>query len=173
MFKHKFTKNGIVLVGIYVADCMVIGCDQYIEKVIKGLKGYGYGLKVEEFLTDNLSCKVMMNRENAEVLVMQPHLLKGLADKFEEEVNNLSSYATPGTPRFNVDKSNDVVETIEMDKQSRYRSGVGMLLYLIKNSRPDIANIVREPSKCMDGENFAAYKEMLQVIKFVLDTKEY
>jgi hypothetical protein len=40
---------------------------------------------------------------DAEVLAMQPHLLKGLADKFEEEVNNLSSYATPGTPRFNVD----------------------------------------------------------------------
>jgi hypothetical protein len=48
---------------------MVIGCDQDIEKEIKGLKGYGFGLKVEEFLTDYLSCKVMMHRENAEVLV--------------------------------------------------------------------------------------------------------
>jgi Reverse transcriptase (RNA-dependent DNA polymerase) len=63
----NFTKNGIVLVGINVDDCMVIGCDQDIEKVIKGLKEYGFGLKVEEFLTDYLSCKVMTNRENAEV----------------------------------------------------------------------------------------------------------
>jgi Reverse transcriptase (RNA-dependent DNA polymerase) len=161
----NFTKNGIGLVGIYVDDCMVIGCDEDIKKVIKRLKGYGFGLKVEEFLTDYLSCKVMMNRENAEVLVMQPHFLKGLEDKSGEEVNNLSSYATPGTPRFKVVKSNDVVETIAMDKQSRYRSGVGILLYLIKYSRPDIAN--------MDGANLAAYKEMLRVIKFVLDTKEY
>jgi hypothetical protein len=97
MFIHKFYQNGIVLVGIYVNDCMVIGCDEVIEKEIKGLKGYGFGLKVEEFLTDYLSCKVIMNQENAEVLVMQPHLLKGLEDKFEEEVNNLSCYATPGT----------------------------------------------------------------------------
>jgi hypothetical protein len=66
--------------------------------VIKGLKGYGSGLKVEEFLTVYLICKAMMNRENAEVLVMQPHLLKGLEHTFGEDVNNLSSYATPGTP---------------------------------------------------------------------------
>jgi hypothetical protein len=55
--------------------------------------------------------------------------LKGLEDKFGKEVNNLSSYATSGASRFKAVKSNDVVETIEMDKQSRYRSGVEMLLY--------------------------------------------
>jgi hypothetical protein len=33
--------------------------------------------------------------------------------------------------------------------------------------------VVRELSKCMDGANLAAYKEMLRVIKFVLDTKNY
>jgi hypothetical protein len=50
---------------------------------------------------------------------------------------------------------------------------VGVLLYLIKYSRPDLANVVRELSKCMDGANLAAYKEMLRVVKFVLDTKDY
>jgi glutamine synthetase adenylyltransferase len=114
-----------------------------------------------------------MTREKLEVLVMQPHLLKGLKDKFGEEVNNLSNYATSGNPRFKVVKSRDMVETIDMERQLRYRSGVRMLLYLIKYSRPDIANVVRELSKCMDGANLAAYKEMLRVIKFILDTKEY
>jgi hypothetical protein len=33
--------------------------------------------------------------------------------------------------------------------------------------------VVRELSKCMDGANLAAYKEMLRVVKFVLDTKDY
>ena len=45
-----------------------------------------------------------------------------------------------------------------------------MLLYLVKHSRPDIANAVRELSKCLSGPNEAAYKEMLRVIKYVLDT---
>jgi hypothetical protein len=148
----KFTKSGIVLVGINVDYFMVIGCDEDIGEVIKGLKGYGFGLKIEDFLTNYLSFKITMNWEKLEVLVMQPHLLKGLEDKFGEEVNNLRNYATPGTPRFKVVKSSDMVETIDMDWQSRYRSGVEMLLYLIKYSRPDIANVVREISKCMEEQ---------------------
>jgi hypothetical protein len=48
-----------------------------------------------------------------------------------------------------------------------------MLLYLIKYSRPDLENVVRELSKCMDGANLAACKEMLRVVKLLLDTKDY
>ena len=47
-----------------------------------------------------------------------------------------------------------------------------MLLFLIKHSRPDICNAVRELSKCLDGPNEAAYKEMLRVVKYVMDTKD-
>ena len=46
-----------------------------------------------------------------------------------------------------------------------------MLLYLVKHSRPDIANPVRELSKVLDGATSAAFKEMLRIIKYVLDTK--
>jgi hypothetical protein len=80
---------------------------------------------------------------------MQPHFLKALEEKFGIEVNNLSYYSTAGTPRFKVVKPNDVIEAIEVEKQSRYHSDVGMLLYLTKYLRPDIANVVQELSKCI------------------------
>ena len=48
-----------------------------------------------------------------------------------------------------------------------------MLLYLIKYSRTDLANFVREVSKFMEGASLLAYREMQRVIKFVLDTKLY
>ena len=57
------------------------------------------------------------------------------------------------------------------DQMKLYRSGVGMLLYLVKHSRPDIANPVRELSKVLDGTTPAAMKEMFRVIKYVLDTR--
>jgi hypothetical protein len=47
-----------------------------------------------------------------------------------------------------------------------------MLLYLVKHTRPDIANAVRELTTCMDKSTPVSYKEMLKVIKFVLHTKE-
>ena len=48
-----------------------------------------------------------------------------------------------------------------------------MLLYLVKHSRPDIANAVRELSKVMDDPTIYAMKELNRIIKFVLDTSDY
>ena len=43
-----------------------------------------------------------------------------------------------------------------------------MLLYLVKHSHPDIANMTRELSKANDGMKPATYKELLWVIKYVI-----
>ena len=48
-----------------------------------------------------------------------------------------------------------------------------MLLYLVKHSRPDIANATRELSKSMDAATEVGYQELLRVIKYVLDTEDY
>jgi hypothetical protein len=65
----------------------------------------------------------------------------------------------------------DELEVIKANLQSRLRSGVGMLLYSIKHSRLDIANVVRKLVKYMDDATLAAYKDILQVIRFVYDTQ--
>ena len=162
---------GIVMIAIYVDDCLSIGSDEAIQEVIDDLKKFGFQLKVENDLVDYLSCKII--QEKGCLWILQPHLLNHLDQKFGEEVQGLQVYSTPGTPRFRIVRPKDEAERIDEDLQSRYRSGTGMLLFLVKHSRPDIANVVRELSKCADGATFGAYKELLRVIKFVLDTKDY
>ena len=82
-------------------------------------------------------------------------------------------YKTPGTTGFNIVKS-EQKDLISEKEQELYRSGVGTsLLYLVKHSRPAIANIVRELAKCMSGASPEALKELMRVIKFVLDTPNY
>jgi hypothetical protein len=44
-----------------------------------------------------------------------------------------------------------------------------MLLYLVKHSRPDIANTVRELSKVADGATEAHWKALLRCIKYVME----
>ena len=99
------------------------------------------------------------------------HLIDNLERKFGEEVSGMQSYTTPGMLCFNIVRPTNEVEGIKADMKSRYRSGAGIPLYSIKHSRPDIGNVVRELSKYMDVATLAAYKEMLRVIRFVLDTK--
>ncbi len=48
-----------------------------------------------------------------------------------------------------------------------------MLLYLVKHSRPDIANAVRECTKVLDGVTMYKYHEMLSIIKYMIDTKDF
>jgi len=62
----------------------------------------------------------------------------------------LREYQTPGTPGFAIVRPKDDSERISSEMQSEYMSSVGMLLYLVKYSRPDITNAVRELTKCMD-----------------------
>ncbi|KAL7552585.1 LOW QUALITY PROTEIN: hypothetical protein ACHAWF_015824 [Thalassiosira exigua] len=53
----------------------------------------------------------------------------------------------------------------------RYHKGVGMLLYLVKFLRPDIANAVRKLLKILSGPTEAAYKEILRAAsKYMLTT---
>jgi hypothetical protein len=49
--------------------------------------------------------------------------------------------------------------------------GVGMLLYSVKHSRPDISNSVRELSKVVDGATEAHFKDLLRNVKYVIYTE--
>jgi hypothetical protein len=52
------------------------------------------------------------------------------------------------------------MEAIDADFQSRFRSDMGIILFLIKHSRPEIANVFRELTKCIDSATLLACKEM-------------
>ena len=84
----------------------------------------------------------------------------------------MRSTKTPGTPKLRLVHPTHNDDTISNVDQKQYHYGVGMLLYLVKHSHPDFANAVRELSKVLDGAHKAAYKEMHQIIKYVLDTRD-
>ncbi len=62
---------------------------------------------------------------------------------------------------------------IDPEKQSKFRTEVGMLLYLTKHSRPEILNAVRELTKVLDGATPGHYKMMIQVMNYIMETKDY
>jgi hypothetical protein len=52
----KWTQVGVIMIGIYVDDCLVIGKRDKIDELIVDLRTSGFSLKVENNLTDYLSC---------------------------------------------------------------------------------------------------------------------
>jgi hypothetical protein len=96
-----------------------------------------------------------------------------LEAKFGQEVCNKRLYKTPGTPRFKIVHPTTGDDVIDADLQGSYQSAVGMLLYLTKYSRPDLCNDVRELAKCKYKATKGTYLEILRVVKFVIDTKNF
>jgi hypothetical protein len=62
-------------------------------------------------------------------------------------------------------------EMIAEDQQQHFRSTIGTLMYLVKLSRPDIANPVKKISKVMNGAAPGHEKELKRLSQSVLQTK--
>ena len=174
LFLQKF-HDGKIYVAIYVDDNLVIGPKKGVKKTIDCLNSKGLSLKIQDNLKDYLLCNIKVNRENQQAILTQPHLIKNLEWKMGSVVKDMKSYLTPGTPGMILVKINkkEVESTVSTTEHNIYRSTVGMLLYLVKHLRPDIANAVRELSKVLDKPSYRAYKEMCRVSKYVLDTHRY
>ena len=159
------------MVVLYVDDAFTIGDRGAINEMFEELKHNGINITTEEHLEDYISCEVVFNKTGTKAWLGQPHMIKKIRQAFGDQVAHLKGGTkTPGTPGFQLMKPEEGEPALSPELQSEFRSGVGMLLYLVKHSRPDIANCVRELTKGMSSAPPHAYKEMLRVIKHVLDT---
>ena len=169
---HWKSKYGMVYIGLYVDDCLCIGQTEALELLEEEMIKRKLTLKTDKTLKDYLSCEINFNEDKTKAVLRQPHLIKTLEEDFGEMVKGMANYRTPGTPGKGLIRGNATVD-VSKEKHKVYRSGTGKLLYLVKHTRPDIANAVRELSKMLDATTELAFKEMKRLIKYVLDTKEY
>ena len=103
---------------------------------------------------------------------MSTRPVKKLKKNFNDKIVNTKSYKTPAVPGETIIKTAEIEEVASKVPHRLFRSGVGMLLYLVKYSRPDIANSVREIAKMMDGPTEQQMKSLFRLIKYVIDTED-
>ena len=166
----KENELGICIIIMYVDDMLIIGRKEQIENFATKIQEV-FSVKIQHNLTDYLGCEFHMNKEGTKGWLGQPSIIKSLEQKFEERAMKERFSLTPGTPRFTARRLENPEDKVNPKEHKIYRSGVGTLLYLMKHSRPDICNPVRELSKTMDAPAPAHLKEMYNVIRHVLSTK--
>ena len=81
------------------------------------------------------------------------------------------SLSTPVTPG-EVLRSRMETSLMSGEMQTRYMSGTGKLLHLMKWSRPDVLNIVRELSCFITGAMAYHLKAMYHVMQYCLAMKQ-
>jgi hypothetical protein len=76
-----------------------------------------------------VGCKIINNKTNDTTYIPQQKLPKHLKQEFGGLVESLKEILTPGPPRAMVKRPDKEDILIPVDQQTKYRSGVGMLLY--------------------------------------------
>ena len=92
---------------------------------------------------------------------------------FGEYLEKVREYRTPAAPKSTIIRPVKGDPLISLKMQELYRSGVGMLLWLVKHSRPEMSNPTRELSKVGDGATEGHWKCLMRAIRFVLTTKDF
>jgi len=157
---------------IYVDDGGIFGTPEVIESILKALSKdfkVKYLGKMEHFV----GCHLIENETKDTIWIHQPKLIKNLKKSFGDLIKTERVFNTPGAPKTVIMRPLKDDPLLNEDDQKKFRSGVGMLLYLVKHSRPDIANAVRELSKVADGATQGHWKAMIRAIKYVFDTENY
>jgi hypothetical protein len=79
--------------------------------------------------------------------IVQADMVKKVEKAFGDRVANVKEAITPMAQGTIIERPKENESKLKSEDQQQYTKGVGMLLYLVKHSRPDLSNAVRELSK--------------------------
>jgi Reverse transcriptase (RNA-dependent DNA polymerase) len=160
--------NGTVYMGLYVDDLLMIGNQEALDQAVKDLQGE---FKIKDLGTINEYVGVTVEKDKNMITLNQPDIIAKMENKFSDKICNLKVYDTPAGVQDKIIRPDENSILLDHEGQQEFRSGVGSLLYLVKHSRPDIANAVRNLSKVMDGATYAHQKVLYRTIKYVFDSR--
>ena len=166
---YAWTKYGLVTWISWVDDCLVCGSPEGV-KIAKAQMMNQFDCDEIGNMDEYVGCKVDRDHENGLIKFTQPVMLQSFIDEFDlpETKKQPNTPAAPGEFLVKGDETTNLDEEL----QAKYRSGVGKLLHMMRWSRPDILNAVRELSRYMTGATPAHMKAMLRVMKYCVGSPE-
>ena len=166
----KNDENEIVMIAIYIDDTLYIGSKKAVDQLKIDVRKH-FCTKEEGIMEEYVGCEVRRAGKH-KLFMCQSNLINKLDRLFGDKVKGLAFRDTPAGTGFTVTRCQVPDQLISPDEQRFCRSGVVILMYLVKFSRPDIFNAIKELSKANDGANKSSLKCLLRTIKYVLDTRE-
>jgi hypothetical protein len=158
-FSHfVWTTLGTIIWLSWVDDCLICGNKEGAEKAKKQMIDRFDCDEVGE-LKECVGCEIDRALEDGSVKLTQPVLLQSYDDEFD-----LPKGETPNTPAIpgtalHKGRTEDAVNEKEKELFA-HRSGVWKLLHMMKWTRPEILNAVRELSRFMSGATQEHMKAM-------------
>ena len=164
---YKWVKEGIMIWLSWVDDFHAIGPNKRIVMAEKQAL-------FERFECDDVGDVVeyvgnKIDWINGGIRFTQPVLLDSFKDEFD--LDTVKEKPVTPFPAGTVLVDGNGEGLIDKQGQSKYRTGVGKLLHIMRWSRPDIYNAGRELSRFGGKATVMHMKMMLRVMKYCVETK--
>ena len=164
---YRWKDGGLVIIASWVDDLLICGKEKAVKSVKEELFTH---LKCDDIgeLNEYVGCKIVRNHNS--IQLTQPVLIQSFRDEFAIEDRG-GEVSTPAVAGQILMKGPEELY-VGGEEQSKYRSGVGKLMHLMRWSKPEILNSVRDLSRFFAGATTAHMEAMHRVMSYCWNTRE-
>ena len=166
----KWIKGKICIWLTWVDDCLIIGDKATVIEEKEKWKKLFECDDVGE-LKEYVGCKIDYNKNDRYVKLTQPVMIQSFRDEYDlpDDGPEPKIPAEAGTVLTGGEKPEER-NLLPKQKQTFFRSGIGKLLHMMRWSRPEVMNRVRECSRYMSGAVMAHIAAMKRTMRYVVAT---
>jgi hypothetical protein len=160
--------NGQLIIWLtWVDDCLIAGEKWQVIIEKDRMKNLFDCDDIGE-MTEYVGCKVEYNKLERYMRLTQPVMIQSFQDEFDLPTDGPAPYTPAETGQ--VLSKGEKTKEMPIERQKKYRSGTGKLLHMMRWTRPEILNAVRECSKLMSGAMEVHMAAMKRIMRYVVTT---
>ena len=154
---YKWTTAGFLIVWLsWIDDCACFGKHDDVEESRAEMNQLFECNDIGD-IDEYVGCKI--DKSESGIRFTQPVMLQSFEDEFNLE--NVRETVTPADPGSTLPKVDDDTD-VDPKLQTYFRSGVGKLLHMMRWSRPDVYNAVRDLSRHMKASTMIHSRQCIE-----------
>jgi len=130
---YRIDEEGPCIILMYVENNLIVGSRKAIDKATKEIQAV-FSVTVSPIAMEYLGCEIDVEENYSCEWIGQSDLYKNLERKFVNMVKAQRATEPPSTQGFHIVRNIPEAVFISDQDQKLHRSGVGMLLFLVKHT---------------------------------------
>ena len=160
----KNTERGFVIICLYVDDMLIMGSNNEVIKTTKKMFNNKFNMKDLGVVDVILGIKISKTSDG--LILSHSHYIEKILKKFKQD--DSSPTRTPVDVNLHLSKNNG-----KSISQQEYAQAIGILMYVMNCTRPDIAYAVIKLSRYTSNPSPDHWKAIVRVLRYLKYTQNY